>query len=159
MPEGLLAVLKFCFLAVLWLFFVRVVRVAWAEVHAPAAPPAPAPAAAGAPAGASPAPAAAPASGPVRVTIVQPAERRGLSYELGQELTMGRSNGCHVALPEDSFVSQNHARIYRRDGRLWLEDLGSTNGTYLNTKALSAPAVLHRGDRIQMGRTVLEVNR
>jgi two-component system cell cycle response regulator len=56
-------------------------------------------------------------------------------------------------------VSQNHARIVRRDGRLWLEDLGSTNGTYLNTKAVSAPSVLHRGDRIQVGRTVLEVNR
>jgi len=156
MSEGLLTVLKFCFLAVLWLFFVRVVRVAWAEVHAPAASP-PQPVAAGA----SPSPAASPASpmGAARVTILEPPERRGRSYQLGQELTLGRSNGCHVSVPEDSFVSQTHARISRRDGGFWLEDLGSTNGTYLNAKAVSSPALLHRGDRIQVGRTVLEVNR
>ena len=152
MSEGLLTVLKFCFLAVLWLFFVRVVRVAWAEVHAPPpSSPAPAPAA--------PAAAPAPGDGPVRLTVLQPAERRGRSYDVGQELTLGRGTGCHVSFPEDSFVSQNHARIYRRDGRLWLEDLGSTNGTYLNSRALSSPAPLHRGDRIQVGKTLLEVNR
>ena len=72
---------------------------------------------------------------------------------------MGRDTRCQVSLPEDSTVSQNHARIYRRDGRLWLEDLGSTNGTYLNSNAVSSPAVLHKGDRIQVGRAVLEVNR
>ena len=155
MSEGLLTVLKFCFLAVLWLFFVRVVRVAWAEVHAPAAPP-PAPVAAAAPPSR---PAAASPAGPARITILEPADRRGRSYELGQELTLGRSSSAHVSVPEDSFVSQNHARIFRRDGRLWLEDLGSTNGTYLNAKAVSSPTLLHRGDRIQVGRTVLEVNR
>ena len=159
MSEGLLTILKFCFLGVLWLFFVRVVRVAWAEVHAPAAPAAPpAPARAAAASG----PASAPAqqsTGPARLTILQPAERRGRSYELGQEVTVGRDTRCQVSLPEDSTVSQNHARIYRRDGRLWLEDLGSTNGTYLNSNAVSSPAVLHKGDRIQVGRAVLEVNR
>nr|MDQ3570278.1 FHA domain-containing protein [Actinomycetota bacterium] len=94
-----------------------------------------------------------------RVTIIEPAQRRGSSYDLGQELKLGRSSDCHISLSEDSFVSQAHARIYRRDGRVWLEDLGSTNGTYLNSTAVSAPTVLHRGDRIQVGRTVLEVNR
>ena len=156
MSEGLLAVLKFCFLGVLWLFFVQVVRVAWAEVHAPTAPtapPAPGPGR-GPAAGAPPAPSEA-----ARITIVEPAERRGRSYGLGQQITMGRSSQCDIPLPEDSYVSQNHARIYRRDGRVWLEDLGSTNGTYLNSTAVSAPVVLHRGDRIQVGRTLLEVNR
>ena len=153
MPEGLLAILKFCFLAGLWLFFVRVVRVAWAEVHAPAAS-SPAPAQAGA----APA-AAAPAGGAARVTIVEPAQRRGSSYELGQELKLGRSSDCHISLSEDSFVSQAHARLYRQGGKVWLEDLGSTNGTYLNSAKVSAPAVLHRGDRIQLGRTVIEVKR
>ncbi len=157
MSEGLLTILKFCFLAVLWLFFVQVVRVAWAEVHAPAAPavpPGPASAVA------APAPAGAmQATGPARLTILQPSERRGRSYDLGQEVTMGRDSGCHVSLPEDSTVSQRHARIYRRDARLWLEDLGSTNGTYLNAKPVSSSALLHKGDRIQVGRAVLEVNR
>ncbi len=154
MSEGLLAVLKFCFLGVLWLFFVQVVRVAWAEVNAPAAP-APPPG----PAPGPPPVAPAQPSEAVRITIVEPAERGGRSYGLDQHVVVGRSSQCDIALPEDSYVSQNHARIYRRDGRVWLEDLGSTNGTYLNSKAVSAPVVLHRGDRIQVGRTVLEVNR
>ncbi|HSH60152.1 MAG TPA: FHA domain-containing protein [Acidimicrobiales bacterium] len=158
MSEGLLTILKFCFLGVLWLFFVRVVRVAWAEVHSPPAPAAPPGPSRGAPAPA-PAPAAAQASGPVRATILQPAERRGRSYELGQDLTIGRDTRCQISLPEDSTVSQNHARIYRRDGRLWLEDLGSTNGTYVNSNPVSSPVILHKGDRIQLGRAVLEVNR
>jgi len=158
--EGLLTILKFCFLAVLWLFFVRVVRVDWAEVHAPAAPGVPPGPARGAQAQAAPAPAAArQASGPAQLTILQPAEQQGRSYELGEELTVGRAGNCHVSLPEDSTVSQNHARISRREGRLWLEDLGSTNGTYLNSNAVTSPALLHKGDRIQVGRTVLEVNR
>jgi pSer/pThr/pTyr-binding forkhead associated (FHA) protein len=64
-----------------------------------------------------------------------------------------------VALPDDSYASQLHARIFRKDGRLWLEDLGSTNGTYLNAKAVTSPVALRRGDRVQVGRTVLEVTR
>ncbi|MEO6121400.1 MAG: FHA domain-containing protein, partial [Acidimicrobiales bacterium] len=72
---------------------------------------------------------------------------------------VGRAAGCHVALPEDTFASQLHARLFRRDGRMWLEDLGSTNGTYLNAKAVAAPVALRRGDRVQVGRTVLEVTK
>lgn len=154
MSEGLLAVFKFFFLALLWLFFVRVIRVAWNEVNAPPVPTSPSPAA---PSRRAPGP--QPATQAARVTIVEPADRRGRSYQLDQELVVGRGSGCDVALPDDSYVSQRHARLYRRDGRVWLEDLGSTNGTYLNSKPVSAPAVLHRGDRVQVGRTVLEVNR
>ena len=131
MPESLLAILKFCFLALLWLFFVRVLRAVWTEVRVPAA--------------AMAAPSAAPAatrggtggSDAARLRVVEPAERRGRSYELGDELTVGRASGCQVALTDDSYVSQLHARIFRKDNRLWLEDLGSTNGTYLNAKAVS----------------------
>ena len=152
MPETLLMILKFCFLALLWLFFFWVLKAAWAEVSAPA--PA-------VPAGAGPGPAARKGSlsDTAHLRVVEPTERRGQTYELGQELTVGRANGCQVALPDDSYVSQLHARIYRRDGRLWLEDLGSTNGTYLNAKAVSSPVALRKGDRVQVGRTVLEVTR
>ncbi len=154
MSEGLLAVLKFVFLAVLWLFFIRVMRVAWKEVTAP---PVPAPPSPGAAPRATPGP--QPAAQSARFTIVEPAQRQGRSYELDRELTLGRSSGCDIALADDSYVSQRHARLYRSEGRVWLEDLGSTNGTYLNSKPVSAPVVLHRGDRLQVGRTVLEVNR
>ena len=153
MPEALLTILQFCFLALLWLFFLRVLWAVWAEVNAPA----PAPASPGSPSRA--APVRASASETTRLKVVEPADRRGTTYQLGDELTVGRASGCQVALPDDSYASQLHARIFRKDGRLWLEDLGSTNGTYLNAKAVSAPVALRRGDRVQVGRTVLEVTR
>jgi pSer/pThr/pTyr-binding forkhead associated (FHA) protein len=64
-----------------------------------------------------------------------------------------------VSLPDDTFVSQVHARVFRRDGSLFVEDLGSTNGTFLNRKAVSSPMALRKGDRLQVGRSVLEVTR
>ncbi len=156
MPESLLTILKFCFLALLWLFFVRVLRAVWTEVNAPA-PSATAAVASAPPARPSSRAAAGDSGG--RLKVVEPAERRGTVYELGDELTVGRANGCQVALPDDSFVSQLHARIFRKDNRLWLEDLGSTNGTFLNAKAVSGAVPLRRGDRVQIGRTVLEVTK
>lgn len=156
MPESLLTILKFFFLALLWLFFARVLWAVWAEVHAPAAAPAPP---VSSPRSATAPPARAGAGESTRLRVVEPADRRGTTYQLGDELTVGRASGCQVALPDDSYASQLHARIFRKDGRLFLEDLGSTNGTYLNAKAVTAPVALRRGDRVQVGRTVLEVTR
>ena len=151
MPESLLTILKFVFLALVWLFFARVLRAVWAELS---------PASAAAPASAGAAPVAAGGGGrgtAARLKVVEPAEMRGRTFDLGDELTIGRASGCQVALEGDKAVSQLHARLFRRDGRLYLEDLGSTNGTYLNAKKVSGPVALQRGDRLQVGRTVLEV--
>ncbi|MDP9071526.1 MAG: FHA domain-containing protein [Actinomycetota bacterium] len=156
MPESLLTILKFCFLALLWLFFLRVLRAVWTEVNAPAPAPASAMTSAAPAKTSSRAPAADAAA---RLKVVEPPARRGTVYELGDELTVGRANGCQVALSDDSYVSQLHARVFRKDNRLWLEDLGSTNGTFLNAKPVSAPVALRRGDRVQIGRTVLEVTK
>jgi len=73
-------------------------------------------------------------------------------------VTVGRAPGCGVSL-QDTTVSQLHARVFRRDGRLYVEDLGSTNGTFVNRVPVSAPVPLNRGDRLQVGGTVLEVSR
>ena len=151
MPEQLLTILKFFFLALVWLFFVRVLRVVWAEISTPA------PALVTAGAGSQGAGRGAPTLG--RLRVVEPAAAKGRTYDLGDELTIGRADGCAVALAEDKTVSQLHARVFRRDGRLWLEDLGSTNGTYLNAKKVGAPVALSRGDRVTVGRTVLEVTK
>ena len=62
--------------------------------------------------------------------MVEPAARRGEEFPLGEEVTVGRAGGCGVPIPDDTFVSQLHARVFRRDGDLFVEDLGSTNGTY-----------------------------
>ena len=57
---------------------------------------------------------------------------------------------------DDTFVSQLHARVYLVDGQPMVEDLGSTNGTYLNGNRLNGARLLHPGDRLQVGNTVLE---
>jgi pSer/pThr/pTyr-binding forkhead associated (FHA) protein len=90
--------------------------------------------------------------------VLEPPERRGRSYELADELTVGRAPGCQITL-DDTYASQLHARIFRRDGQLFVEDLGSTNGTYLNRRKVTAPLPLRKGDRLQVGKTVMELTR
>ena len=107
MSEQLLNVFKICLLAVLYLFFARVLRAVWAELKEPK----PAVVPGSVPAGPVPAPVPAPKQ-PARshLVVVAPDEQRGRSYELLDELTVGRAAGCHIAL-EDRFVSQLHARM------------------------------------------------
>lgn len=95
----------------------------------------------------------------LRLKVVDPPQRRGRVFDLGDEVTVGRSPGCAVALEDDTFVSSIHARVYRRSGELWLEDLGSTNGTWLNDERVDGPSRLQRGDRVKVGSTTLEVAR
>ncbi len=64
-----------------------------------------------------------------------------------------------MSLEDDTFTSSVHARVYRRNGELWLEDLGSTNGTWLNDARVSEPERLQRGDHVKIGSTILEVAR
>ena len=151
MPEPLLAILKLCALALLYLFFLRVLRAVWAEVAAPRA--------ATAPAGVAPADRRSSVRRERRsshLTVVEPPELKGRSYGLADELTVGRAAGCQVTL-DDNYVSQLHARIFVRDGTLYVEDLGSTNGTYLNTRKVSSPVAMKRGDRLKIGSTVMEL--
>jgi pSer/pThr/pTyr-binding forkhead associated (FHA) protein len=155
MPESLLTILKFCFLALLYLFFFRVLRAVWAEIRPSTAAAAAAPAAPR-PRTRQPKTRTGP---PTKLTVVEPKEQAGRAYPLGDELTVGRAAGCQVALEGDSYVSQLHARVFTRDGQLYVEDLGSTNGTYLNRTKVSAPMLVRRGDRLQIGKTVLEAQR
>ncbi len=152
MPDSLLTILKFCFLAVLYLFFLRVLRAVWAEMRGPA-PAAPAPVA---PGRSAPARAHWGSRDGTRLRVVEPSEARGRSYELGDELTLGRAGGCQVTI-DDNYVSQLHARLFRREGQYYVEDLGSTNGTYLNRRKVTAPIAIRKGDRLQVGKTVLEL--
>ena len=88
--------------------------------------------------------------------VVEPPQQRGRRYDLENEVTVGRAAGCQVTI-DDTYASQLHARVFNRDGQLFVEDLGSTNGTFLNRKKVQGPQVLHRGDRLQVGNTVLEL--
>ncbi len=180
--DGVLTILKLVLLAIVYLFFLRVVWAVAAELRAgkrtaPGTPPAPAGATAAAGAGRArtpgratrvAAPAAAPgartgartgARGTVRtLTIIAPPERAGTRVAVTDEMTLGRSAGCNLRI-DDTFASSVHARIHRRDGAVIVEDLGSTNGTVVNDRPLTQPMTLRRGDRIRIGRTVLEASR
>jgi FHA domain len=71
---------------------------------------------------------------------------------------VGRAPECDL-LVEDTYASQQHARIFGKSGSWYVEDLGSTNGTYVNDQKLAAPAMVQPGDRIRVGTTVLELRR
>jgi pSer/pThr/pTyr-binding forkhead associated (FHA) protein len=155
-PESVLTILKFCFLALLYLFLFRVVRVVVLELRAP--PPEPA--------SPAPTPVATPRKeqpsrgrGPTRLRILEPDVRKGETFVLGDELTVGRGGGCGIVLGDDGFVSQVHARVYRRSGDVYLEDLGSRNGTFVNGEQISGATRLRRGDQVQWGQTVAEALR
>jgi hypothetical protein len=82
----------------------------------------------------------------------------GSQIEVGQELQIGRSAGAEGRLGDDPEISRQHARISRNpQGQLVVEDLGSTNGTYVNGQRIAGPTVLNPGDTVQMGRSTLSV--
>jgi hypothetical protein len=157
MPDAILTALKLLLLALIYLFFFRVLRAVWAETTPVAEPAA---GGAASPTGRRAAPASAPAGpAPARLRVVAPEAAKGRTYELGDEVTVGRAPGCQVALTDDTTASQLHARIFRKDGRLMVEDLGSTNGTFVNRKRVTGAHTIRKGDRIQVGATVMEVVR
>jgi hypothetical protein len=78
-----------------------------------------------------------------------PGHPEGIAYALSDGATLGRGD-VEIRL-EDPFASTRHARIERQGTVIVLEDLGSTNGTYLNDEPLRGPQPLHHGDRIRIG--------
>lgn len=74
----------------------------------------------------------------------------GMEYEIGEGAVIGRGDQAEIRL-EDPFSSSRHARLIRQGGIIVVEDLGSTNGTYLNEELLGGPQPLHPGDRVRIG--------
>jgi hypothetical protein len=151
MSHGLLEILRFFFLALIWLFFIYVARVVLVEARR------------------SRVDHFGDESGSgedqvehrqiLHLRVVEPADWRGRTFELTGETTLGRSPACVIPLEYDTFASSVHARVFARGSELWLEDLGSRNGTFLNSRRLAAPAQLHRGDQVKVGTTLLEISR
>jgi FHA domain-containing protein len=151
MPESLLTVLKLCFLALLYLFFVRAIRVVWTAMSPTAVA---APAVAPAPVGRKTRKDAG--SALLRLKVLEPGSMKGQVFELGDEVTIGRAASCTVSI-EDTFISQLHARVFYDNGQIYVEDLGSTNGTFLNRKKVASPAPVRKGDHVQVGKAIMEL--
>ena len=174
MTDQALDILKLVLLGLLYLFFARVLWAVWSEVrsansrataiHVPPPPlvddgaatvAAPAPTSRRAAARATARRRAA-AGSVARLVVVEPKERRGATFPLGAEITVGRDPASTITIDGDTFVSSTHLRIYDVEGQAMVEDLGSTNGSFHNGNRLVGARLLHPGDRIQVGYTVLE---
>jgi hypothetical protein len=95
---------------------------------------------------------------PITVMIHADGAAKPRAMYLATNTVVGRGAECDLRV-DDTFVSQEHARIFGKDGSWYVEDLGSTNGTFVNEQRLAAPAMLTTGDRIRVGTTVLELAR
>lgn len=155
--NAVLRVLQWGVIALIFLFFLRVIRAVWVEVSPAtirksrserrrervAARP----------------PRAEPNRKQLFLRIVEPSAHEGQTFDLDDELTIGRSPGCGVPMTDDIYASTVHARLYRQKDQLWVEDLGSTNGTYVNSEKITHARRLGKGDVLQAGSTVFEVTR
>lgn len=146
MSPEVLRLLTLLVLVIVYLFFLRVLQAVWVEVRPPRAAKAPR------------APRRRPAGAKIRrVIVVAPEEHLGRSHVLADEVNIGRAAGCEITI-DDTYASQMHARIFRRDDGVFVEDLGSTNGSYVNREKVNRPTVINPGDQLQIGATVFEVS-
>jgi len=155
--QNLLRALEVLVVALIWLFFFRVIRAVWVQVRPPAARGAAAQVAA-AGAGARQSAERRNRAGKVHLKVIEPQEGYGQTFEVGEEVTLGRAAGCGVRV-DDSYTSSLHARLFRRNGSLWVEDLGSTNGTWVNAERIGSAAKPGKAALLQVGGTVFEVSR
>lgn len=91
-----------------------------------------------------------------RVVVVRSESQAGLDFAVTDSVVVGRSQEADIML-EDPYASEFHLRLTAKEGRLILNDLGSTNGTYVNGRRVTTPVDLRRGDAVQVGKTVMEV--
>jgi hypothetical protein len=146
-----LLVLKLAFLVLLYLFIWRIVRTASRDLRLPQESFILAPSRE-AGLGAAPAPVR---SG--RLVVVTSSELdAGADFELNSsQLTVGRGGQNDIVLPNDEYASARHARFEPRQDGVWVQDLGSTNGTYLNGARLEGPRRVTPGDIVRVGETDL----
>ena len=145
-------ILRFGFLALLWIFIFATLRVVRADL-----------AGAGQPRAAVPTRPAAQRPKPKRRgkalthLVVTEGGLAGTRIALGdQPIMIGRANDSTLVLTDD-YASTRHARLVSRDGDWYVEDLGSTNGTYLDQQRVQGPLLVGPGQPIRIGQTVLEL--
>jgi hypothetical protein len=93
-----------------------------------------------------------------RSVVVHAPEGKPRTVQLSASMTIGRAPECELLI-DDTYASSQHARLFGKNGTWYVEDLGSTNGTFVNDQKLAAPAMVQPGDRIRIGTTMLELRR
>ena len=164
MSELTLTILRLGLLVALWLFVFAIVGVLRGDLYGTRVtqrvrrgtePSGPIP-------GAAPARPAAPKAGMLsgrRKLVVTEGPMSGTSLPLRSQGTLiGRSPECALVL-DDDYASGRHARIFEQEGRWLVEDLGSTNGTFVDNRRITAPTPLELGTTLRIGRTVVELAR
>lgn len=151
MPDALLTLLKWSLLALIYLFFFRVLQATWfgsttniAVRRVPGKKSR---------FGRNDSPSVARA---LNLVVLEPPTYAGRQFEVMRELTIGRAAGCQISL-DDTFMSQLHARVSPAGSGIVVEDLGSTNGTYINQQRVTAAVEASAGDRVQLGGIVMEL--
>ena len=163
MNELTLTLIRVAFLAVLWLFVIAAIGVVRTDLSGSAdtrsraarrQPQAPRTARA-----AKPVKPQRARRGQPHVLVVTAGSLKGTTINLNeQQITLGRANDATLVLNDD-YASSRHARIFPQDGQWIVEDLGSTNGTYLDRQKVTRPTPVPAGVPIRIGKTVLELRR
>lgn len=149
MPPIVITTLKFLFIALLYLFIARAVRVIYLDLVGPRV--------ARTKQQRRTQPQGRRRGTPRSIAVHEP-EKPTRTFTLTDEITFGRGDGCDVSL-DDTYCSTRHARLFQRDGSWFVEDLGSTNGTYLNRVKVTAPSPIAVGDEVRVGKTIVEIRK
>jgi hypothetical protein len=155
--ELALQLIRFGFLALLWLFVLAAMRVIRSDLRTSGAPRIAVPPPVRRRGRGGSAPASRPAAGAPTHLVVTEGGLTGTRIGLtGAPVLIGRANDSTLVL-EDDYASTRHARISLQDGIWVVEDLGSTNGTYLGQRKIDGPVQLDVGVPLRIGKTVLEL--
>jgi pSer/pThr/pTyr-binding forkhead associated (FHA) protein len=158
MSELTVTIIRLGLLALLWVFVFSVVGVLRGDLFGTRVTSRPAPTPAPRKEPAPPKPPRTNRRTPSHILVTE-GPLKGTTITLGeQSVLIGRNPNSTVVLADD-YASGRHARVYPQDGEWYVEDLGSTNGTYLGNDKLTAPRQLSVGSALRIGTTVLELRR
>jgi pSer/pThr/pTyr-binding forkhead associated (FHA) protein len=160
MSELTLMLIRFAYLAILWIFVLSAVSVVRSDMFGARVDSTPRAERRAARQAAKnrPKPAKRPRGAPTHVLIVEGANE-GERISLDEApLLIGRGSDAQIRL-DDDYVSTRHARIAASGDQWFVEDLGSTNGTYLGSQRLGQPTTLQLGSQVRIGKTILELRK
>ncbi|MCW2782016.1 MAG: Forkhead-associated protein [Marmoricola sp.] len=159
MSELTLVLIRFAFLAILWIFVLSAISVIRSDMFGARVPrPAKTRGQASAPRPKAAKPAKPRRGAPTQVVILEGGNSGEVVSLDDAPLLIGRGNDAAIRL-DDDYVSTRHARIASSGEQWYVEDLGSTNGTYVGTSRISQPTAIQLGTQVRIGKTILELRK